>query len=329
MQMRDYELRSLNIEILKNSQLHLCTYEILYVHLRPLLLFSLALFIQMTTSGVLLILSLALVTIALIDLFWLLHDIGHLAVFKNNKYSRTWVSFLSVTFFGFPLSGLLFETHRVHHAHPNTLFKDTAIETAPIYWSVEQLSKARSKSKLFFKHQNWLWFFVAIPLSTLFVAYDGMKLAIRTKNIALALFIVARWILVVSVFQIPLVFLLVPQILTGFWTGFVASLNHFHLDQLKEQDENGFATHAFKSSQNIRYYSGFATWITGGLNYHIEHHLFPRVPSMKLKYVRPYAQDLARQLRVPYREETPAQIVAQVWRKLKFLAVWRLHNAHK
>ena len=40
----------------------------------------------------------------------------------------------------------------------------------------------------------------------------------------------------------------------------------------------------------------------GGLNYQVEHHVFPRMPSVNLRHVRPIVRDFCAERDIPYTE---------------------------
>jgi len=46
--------------------------------------------------------------------------------------------------------------------------------------------------------------------------------------------------------------------------------------------------------------SWFVTWFTGGLNYQIEHHLFPSLPRHHFHRVQPIVQNLCEKYQVKY-----------------------------
>ena len=64
-----------------------------------------------------------------------------------------------------------------------------------------------------------------------------------------------------------------------------------------------FFTKQVRTSRNV---SGgwWATWLMGGLNYQIEHHLFPSMPRIHLAQAREIVKDHCEALDVPYTETT-------------------------
>ena len=72
------------------------------------------------------------------------------------------------------------------------------------------------------------------------------------------------------------------------------------------------------TSRNVRG-GHFINVLLGGLNYQIEHHLFPSMPSVNLRRARPIVRDFCAQLDVPYAETS----LVQSYR----LALRHLHQA--
>lgn len=72
---------------------------------------------------------------------------------------------------------------------------------------------------------------------------------------------------------------LVAILVSGYLFTFIFVINHnTYLIQFKERKENGcWATGQIEGSANFGTTSKLTTWFTGGLNYQIEHHLFPSV----------------------------------------------------
>ena len=51
--------------------------------------------------------------------------------------------------------------------------------------------------------------------------------------------------------------------------------------------ENDWAIHQLNTTANFARKSKWLSWYVGGLNFQIEHHLFPQVPSSRLAAVQP------------------------------------------
>ena len=61
------------------------------------------------------------------------------------------------------------------------------------------------------------------------------------------------------------------------------------------------------------------TWMSGGLNYQIEHHLFPAVPRSKLPMISPYVRELAKQSGEVYNQDSIRASYKEVFKSLKVI----------
>jgi linoleoyl-CoA desaturase len=58
-----------------------------------------------------------------------------------------------------------------------------------------------------------------------------------------------------------------------------------------------------ETTSNFATGSTLLTWYVGGLNFQVEHHLFPRVCSVHYPAIRPIVRAVAREYGVPYHEQ--------------------------
>ncbi|MFV2118690.1 fatty acid desaturase, partial [Streptomyces sp. Act-28] len=101
-----------------------------------------------------------------------------------------------------------------------------------------------------------------------------------------------------------LLFALIHQLLLGLHLGLAFAPNHKGMAMPGEGGgaENwGHLRRQVLTSRNIR--GGVVTdWLLGGLNYQIEHHLFPSMPRPHLRLAQPLVRAHCRALGVPYAE---------------------------
>jgi linoleoyl-CoA desaturase len=64
--------------------------------------------------------------------------------------------------------------------------------------------------------------------------------------------------------------------------------------------ENEWALHEVATTANFAMNSKFISWFTGGLNFQIEHHLFPKISHVHYKALSPLVQQTCREFDVPY-----------------------------
>ena len=95
------------------------------------------------------------------------------------------------------------------------------------------------------------------------------------------------------------VFILVQQGLFGFYLGCSFAPNHKGMPVLDAGDRTGFLHRQVLTSRNVR-----GGWLTdfalGGLNYQIEHHLFPSMPRPNLRRAQPLVAAFCTEHGLPY-----------------------------
>ena len=67
--------------------------------------------------------------------------------------------------------------------------------------------------------------------------------------------------------------------------------------------EAAWMVHQMRTTSNFSTGSRLLTWYVGGLNYQVEHHLFPRVCSIHYPAIRPILREVAAKYGVPYHEQ--------------------------
>jgi len=68
--------------------------------------------------------------------------------------------------------------------------------------------------------------------------------------------------------------------------------------------ENNFAIHQILTTKNFANKSGWFSWYVGGLNFQIEHHLFPTICHVHYKNLSPIVEATAKEFGLPYHRET-------------------------
>jgi fatty acid desaturase len=95
------------------------------------------------------------------------------------------------------------------------------------------------------------------------------------------------------------VFILIQQGLFGVYLGASFAPNHKGMPVLRPEDNHDFLRRQVLTSRNIR--GGWFTDLAlGGLNYQIEHHLFPSMPRPSLRSSQPLIREFCQQNGLPY-----------------------------
>lgn len=117
-----------------------------------------------------------------------------------------------------------------------------------------------------------------------------------------------------------LLFILVHQGLTSLYLGMVFAPNHNGMPIPDPSVSMDFLQRQVLSSRNIKP-SPLTDFLYGGLNYQIEHHLFPRIPRNKLKEARIIVRQFCMDLSIPYHETSVGRAYWEVTRYFHRMAV--------
>nr|WP_231980347.1 acyl-CoA desaturase [Tessaracoccus coleopterorum] len=87
----------------------------------------------------------------------------------------------------------------------------------------------------------------------------------------------------------------------GVYMGSSFAPNHKGMPVIAKDAKLDFFSKQVRTSRNIRG-GWWATTLMGGLNYQIEHHLFPNMPRPHLRKARVIVREFCEKLEVPYTE---------------------------
>jgi fatty acid desaturase len=236
------------------------------------------------------------------------HDAGHRQLFRSRR-GNDLVGLVHANLLAGISFGWWVPKHNAHHSNPNHEELDPDISITALAFTPDQASSKHGLVRLIARYQGWLFFplllFEAAHLHTASVkavlrgrgranAVEGLLLVVH-----LAVY-VAALLLVLSPLQ-ALVFLAVQQGLFGLYLGCSFAPNHKGMPTLTEADQLDFVRRQVLTSRNVRG-SRFVDFLLGGLNYQIEHHLFPNMPRPNLRRAQPLVRAFCRQHGLPYVE---------------------------
>ena len=94
---------------------------------------------------------------------------------------------------------------------------------------------------------------------------------------------------------------------------------HVPLDETKHL-ETAWAQHQLKTTANFAMGNKFISWFVGGLNYQVEHHLFPKISHVHYPEVCKIVQEKCREFNVPYNKyDTMSEALASHFRVMRNL----------
>jgi fatty acid desaturase len=251
------------------------------------------------------------------------HDIAHRQVFRGRRAST--IAGLLAGNLGIGMSyGWWMDKHTRHHANPNHEQRDPDVRPEVLVWSTRQARASAGIARLLGRWQAFLFF----PLLTL----EGLSLhvnsiraltrpALRHRAIEAPLLIlrVVGYLGAVLLVLSParaMAFLALHMGLFGVYLGCTFAPNHKGMVMLtNDGDQPDFLRRQVLTSRNVRG-GHIITALLGGLNYQIEHHLFPSMPTPNLRHARPIVRDYCARIGVTY---TEASLPNSYWLALRHL----------
>jgi fatty acid desaturase len=248
---------------------------------------------------------------------FLAHDAGHRQIFatrSGNDVAGILLANLAVGLgYGFWL-----DKHNRHHAHPNQDGKDPDIDFGALAFTARQAGGRGRLARFAYRYQAY-FFFPLLTLTAFALHVDSaVYLAGRAgrhpvwERLLFAAH-VAGYIGVVFWVLSPVkatVFILVHQGLVGLYLGASFAPNHKGMPILDAGDQSDFLRRQVLTSRNVRG-GRLVDLALGGLNYQIEHHLFPSMPRPNLHHAQPIIRRFCQQHGLIYCETSLADSYAQ------------------
>jgi fatty acid desaturase len=250
------------------------------------------------------------------------HDAGHRQIFRSRKANYITGVLLGNLGIGLSYSWWV-SKHNRHHAHPNQEGADPDIAIGALAFTEPQARAGRGLRRLAFRFQAFLFFpLLLLEAASLHVAsiralisrgprhraWEAGLLTVHAAGYLTAVFLVLPPARAVA-------FILVQQGLFGLYLGASFAPNHKGMPILDATNHSGFLRRQVLTSRNVR-----GGWLTdlalGGLNYQIEHHLFPSMPRPNLRRSQTMIRAFCQQRDLPYCQTSLAGSYAQALRHL-------------
>jgi fatty acid desaturase len=250
------------------------------------------------------------------------HDAGHNQVFGTRRRNRI----LGLTV-GNALIGLSFgwwvPKHNAHHAHPNEMGRDPDIGEAAPLASLDAPGKPGNRPgplALWLARWQAPLFFPLMLLRSSGMHVLGIKRLWQRRDQAsaaeasLLLLHAALYLTVVLWVLSPLkalAFIALQQAVFSVYLGISFAPNHKAMPIVEAASGAGFARRQVVTARNITG-GPLTTFVLGGLNRQIEHHLFPSMPRPNLPRVQGLVRDFCVATDLGYSEEDFVESFRQI-----------------
>jgi len=255
---------------------------------------------------------------------FLAHDGAHKQIFvsgtRNEWFSRITGNLLVGLSYGWWMN-----KHSKHHANPNKIGKDGDIKAGALVFTTEDAVTRTGWRAAAMARQHW-FFFPILTLAGLDLHVNAIKAvaggeAVKARWVEGALLVIrlAGFPLLVALAAGPLMglaFMGVQLALFGVYMGGSFAPNHKGMAIIPHDLTIDFLRRQTLTSRNIS--GGPLVWAgMGGLNFQIEHHLFPSMPSVNLRRARPVVRAFCDARGVSYTETTLIESYRRVLRYLQ------------
>ncbi|KAK0420684.1 hypothetical protein QR680_014825 [Steinernema hermaphroditum] len=265
--------------------------------------------------------SACFLALAFQQLGWLTHEYCHHQPLKNRKLNDSLSLFLGNVCQGFSRDWWK-NKHNTHHAATNCIDQDDDIDLAPLLAMVpDDLKKYKQPFEQFILNivpYQHLYFTLMLPLIRIswtsqsvqfvfFTAQNSEYRQFRRDALSEQIGIIIHWawvlyqLYLLPTWPIRLAFFFISQFGGGFLIGHVVTYNHNSVDKYPPNSRllNNFVALSILTTRNMNP-SPFIDWFWGGLNYQIEHHLFPTMPRCNLTRASRLVKEFCKDNNLPY-----------------------------
>mmetsp|Transcript_106878 Transcript_106878/g.312446 ORF Transcript_106878/g.312446 Transcript_106878/m.312446 type:complete len:496 (-) Transcript_106878:73-1560(-) len=259
-------------------------------------------------------LSILPLTLAAVQGAWLGHDYAHGAdgFCKSMRLFAPLAVGLSPSWWS--------DKHNNHHALTNQMGADLDLSMPPLYlWPPhpEDDSPLRQTQHYWFC-LGCMSVFFSWRVRSLASAAEGVRRqrpGARSELAALLL----HWVVLLLALPFPVICSFIA--LAGLICGTILTTSHLNED-LHIDFQHDWVSAQFRSTRGAVTRCGFTEWLWGGMQYHLEHHLFPTMPRSRYPQLAPILKDFALENGIPggYRADDEVDMVARTWEHLRDVA---------
>lgn len=250
------------------------------------------------------------------------HDAAHRQIFATGPANERAALVMANLFVGMGL-GWWKRKHSRHHGAPNQVGSDPDIETGAVVFTPQGLEDRTTPLQRWVTGKQGWFFFPLVSLVGLQMTVDSFKHLfargpVKKRALELTLLTLRHGGLIVFAFLVmpPVIavsFLVVQLLVLGFYLGMSFAVNHIGRPIVPKGVKVDFLRRQVLMSRNIS--GGLPVSILlGGLNFQIEHHLFPSMSRPNLARTAPIVREHCRRLGVDYHEVSLRKGYAEVGR---------------
>ena len=259
------------------------------------------------------------------------HEAAHRQIFRGNK-ANDWLGLILANLFAGLSYGFWMKKHNQHHKVPNQIDADPDIAIRILSFTPESRNSKKGLERWLSDRQGYLFPFLLFltGFDLLLDSFAGLgrkDKALKTRLLEFGLMTVRQaapyiamgfifgwlWAIALWAFQ---------MMIFGFFMGAAFAPNHKGMPLVPKDARLDFFSRQVLTSRNIR-----GSWLKdnlmGGLNYQVEHHLFPSMARPNLRKAHAIVGEYCRQNDIPLIE---MNLIASYVVIIKYLSKVGLSN---
>lgn len=251
----------------------------------------------------------AVLAVVATQIAFLGHEAAHRQLFTSARWNE-WTTLVLVALLSGMSSMWWSRKHTKHHAAPNQEGKDPDIESSVLAFTPAAVKQRGRVGSWFAARQGWFFFplllLEGLNLHVLSIRALCERGAVKRRWVELSFITVRLGGYLAAIFLVlppgkAAAFLGVQLGLFGLYMGCSFAPNHKGMPLVPESMKVDFLRRQVLMSRNIRG-GRFTTWLLGGLNHQVEHHLFPNMPRPNLARARVVVRQFCAERGVVYTE---------------------------
>lgn len=196
------------------------------------------------------------------------------------------------------------EKHNLHHAFTNVVGVDEDIMVEPALW-LWAPDDTRDKPWRKFQHLYW-----PLPFSLTFLLWriDSVRTALKKGLKLEGALLALHYALLTTLVPLPVA---IGHIFLGGWlTATIVTVTHT-AEEYAVEDDSSYVETQFKTTRDAITHDPVSEYVWGGMQYQLEHHLFPTIPRYKYRQLAPLVKKFAEENDIEYRATGQWKIIKE------------------
>lgn len=256
------------------------------------------------------------------------HSSGHGQIFSS--WRKNYRVSLAIAFLAGGSPSWWGDKHGGHHKNPNNVDLDGDVNVSVLAFTEKQALEKKGLQRFVVKHQHVFFLPILLLVALSFKSasihyllssskgklearYRWGEMALLAAHAAgytlLLVFLLDSWLNVLA-------FTAVHQGFTGLYMGSIFATNHKGMPMFQDESKVGFLLRQVLPSRDLKNLRCL-DFLFGGLNFQIEHHLWPYMPENNLRKAQKIVRRFCGEHKIPYCETGVLQTCGEILEHLR------------